>query len=55
MKKDSLDMDETDRNKVLETIQNTESENIIITHETDTMIQTAKKLKNIQNKRILFV
>jgi len=55
MKKDSLDMDEADRNKVLETIQNTESENIIITHGTDTMIQTAKKLKNIQNKRILFV
>lgn len=55
MKKDSLDMNENDRNKVLETVNNVDTENIIITHGTDTMIQTANKLENIKNKRIIFV
>jgi L-asparaginase len=52
-KKDSLDITEEDRNKIFVTCQKTKSKKIVITHGTDTMIETAKKLVTVENKVII--
>jgi len=51
--KDSLDMTDEDRQKIYEMIATDEHRYIIVTHGTDTMVQTAKKLQDIPNKVIL--
>lgn len=51
--KDSLDMTDDDRQEIHDTIAADEHRYIIVTHGTDTMIQTAKKLQTIPNKVIL--
>lgn len=53
--KDSLDMNDEDRKLVLNAVKNTQCENIIITHGTDTMIDTAKSLQEVKDKVIVFV
>ncbi|MFZ3078006.1 MAG: asparaginase domain-containing protein [Candidatus Aenigmatarchaeota archaeon] len=53
LKEDSLDITEEDRNKLCEACQKTNADKIIITHGTDTMIETAKKLSSIKNKVII--
>ena len=53
LKKDSLDIREEDREKIYAACQNASSDKIIITHGTDTMIETAKKLSVIKNKTII--
>jgi len=54
MMKDSLDMTEDDRQIILSSCQNCNVENIIVTHGTDTMIKTAKLLKeHIKNKTVI--
>ena len=51
---DSVDMKDDDRKIILENCKNTKEERILITHGTDTMIETAKLLaKDIQNKTIV--
>lgn len=56
MSKDSLLMTEQDRKKILEECKNSKEEKIIITHGTDTMVETAKVLgKNIKNKTIVLL
>ena len=51
---DSLEMTEKDIEKIIEECQNTSSSKIVITHGTDTMVNTAKKIaKNIKNKTIV--
>ncbi len=54
LKKDSLDMTERDRDRILEACQKTDADKIVVTHGTDTMIETARKLNNIRNKVIIF-
>ena len=55
---DSLDMKDEHRQKILEAVEKVESKNIIITHGTDTMIDTAlyleKNLKDL-SKTIIMV
>jgi L-asparaginase len=51
--KDSLDMTDQDRQEIYDTIAADEHRYIIVTHGTDTMIQTAKKLQSIPNKVIV--
>jgi L-asparaginase len=51
--KDSLDLTETDRQKILETCKNNVNDKIIVTHGTDTMIETASKLSEIRDKTII--
>lgn len=51
--KDSLDMTEDDRHSLLEKISSDQNKLIVITHGTDTMIDTAKILKAIVNKTIV--
>ncbi len=53
LKKDSLDMTEQDRLMVLRAVQNEVNEKIIITHGTDTMIETAATLTIIKDKVIV--
>lgn len=47
MQKDSLDMDELDRARVKEAVGATPDRRIIITHGTDTMVQTAEQLGDL--------
>ncbi|MGI1679575.1 MAG: asparaginase domain-containing protein [Cellvibrionaceae bacterium] len=53
MKKDSLDLDEMDREIIRKAVLSEQSQKIIITHGTDTMIATADFLQNIPNKTIV--
>ncbi len=53
LKKDSLDITEADRIKICGACQETKTDKIIITHGTDTMIETAKTLREIKNKVII--
>lgn len=51
LKKDSLDMTDEDRELVYNACKNSNSNKIVITHGTDTMIETAKKLKSFDLER----
>ena len=51
--KDSLDMTDQDRQMVFDRVAADEHRRIILTHGTDTMIQTAKKLTIIPDKTIV--
>ncbi|MBF0572757.1 MAG: asparaginase [Desulfamplus sp.] len=53
LKKDSLDMTNEDRNMIYEALLKEESKHIVITHGTDTMIETAMVLKAIEGKVIV--
>ena len=50
LRKDSLDLTDEDRRLIYETIKSDEYDRFLITHGTDTMITTARKLQKIQNK-----
>src|ERR1035437_3586829 len=52
IKKDSLDFDDDDE-KIFNAVNDCKNENIIITHGTDTIYNTAKKLSSIKNKKII--
>lgn len=54
MMKDSLDMTDIDRNKIIQSCLSASEDKIIITHGTDTMVQTANLLaENVQDKTIV--
>lgn len=53
LKKDSLDITEEERQLILDRIKGEECQHIVITHGTDTMIQTAKKLRPVPDKVIV--
>ncbi len=53
LQKDSLDMDDKDRAMVLNTVSHEECDHIVITHGTDTMIETAIILKKVKKKVIV--
>jgi L-asparaginase len=55
LKKDSLDMTDEDRQKVFDAVKEVSSKKIIITHGTDPMTDTAKKLSEIKDKAIILV
>lgn len=51
---DSLDMTDHDRELILKHCQTTESDKIVITHGTDTMVETAQYLANhVKNKTVV--
>lgn len=52
-KKDSLDIDDDDRQLIRETIASDSATHIIITHGTDSMVKTAEALEGITNKTIV--
>lgn len=53
LKKDSLDITEKDRDRILEACEKADAEKIVVTHGTDTMIETAKKLSGVENKAVV--
>jgi L-asparaginase len=53
LRKDSLDMDEADRQLVREHVMAEPCPKIIVTHGTDTMIETGKALSDIDGKCIV--
>jgi len=53
MKKDSLEITEEDREIIFQAAATSSSDRILITHGTDTMVQTAKKLASIKGKTIV--
>ncbi len=55
LKKDSLDITEKDRQKIYDICDKEVNKKIIITHGTDSMVETAKKLSSIKNKIIILV
>jgi L-asparaginase len=53
LKKDSLDITDNDRDKIHKACMEADSKRLLITHGTDTMIETARKLNAIKNKVII--
>lgn len=54
-RKDSLDMTEADRAVIVERVRQSPHERIIITHGTDTMVQTGRALEGTPGKTIVLV
>lgn len=54
-RKDSLELTEEDRQQLVEVAAETESDRLLITHGTDTMVQTAQELKQVPGKTIVLV
>ena len=55
LKKDSMDITDADREIIFNEVKKAKEDKIIITHGTDTMINTAEKLSSIKNKVIILV
>ena len=55
MRKDSLEMDDADRERVRQTVASSEYDKILITHGTDTMAETARALTAINDKTIVLM
>ena len=53
LKKDSLEMDEIDRASIRNAVGNVYNHRILITHGTDTMVETAQALLDIADKTIV--
>jgi len=53
LKKDSLDLSDSDRELIYHAAKTTQAKKIVITHGTDTMVRTAKKLSTIEGKTIV--
>lgn len=53
MRKDSLDLDDADRKLIHDVVVASEARHILITHGTDTMVETASVLQNVPDKTIV--
>jgi L-asparaginase len=53
MRKDSLHLTDADRELIRETVQESDAEHVLITHGTDTMVETAMALGGIPGKTIV--
>jgi len=53
MRKDSLHIDDRDRKLIRDVVAAADTRHILITHGTDTMVETATALKDIENKTIV--
>lgn len=53
LKKDSLEITGQDRQKIVDICNNLDNQKIIISHGTDTMMETAEKLSKIKEKTIV--
>ena len=53
MRKDSLELTDEDRAQIHAAVAKSDAERILITHGTDTMVQTGKALQDIEGKTIV--
>lgn len=53
LKKDSLDIDDADRQKIYQAVEAADSDKVVITHGTDTIAKTAELLSKINNKTVV--
>lgn len=53
MRKDSLEITDEDRQTVADAVRSCPEKMILVTHGTDTMVETAKKLASIEGKTIV--
>lgn len=53
LKKDSLDLTDSDRELIRKKVQSTRYDRVIVTHGTDTMIKTARELESVLGKTIV--
>ena len=53
MRKDSLDMTDTDRQAVRRAVEACDESYVLVTHGTDTMVDTARALVGIASKRVV--
>ena len=53
LRKDSQDINDEDRKRIYDACEETAADKIIVTHGTDTMIETAEKLSNIKDKVVI--
>jgi len=53
LRKDSLDMTDADRQRVLQAVAACEGSRILVTHGTDTMAETARVLEAVRDKTIV--
>jgi len=53
MKKDSLELTDEDRDAIFDAVSASSATRILITHGTDTMAQTAERLRGIEGKTII--
>jgi len=54
-KKDSLDINDADRELICNAVSNVEAGRVLITHGTDTMVETARALMGIRDKTIVLL
>ena len=52
MRKDSLEMDDSDRQRVRATVEQSNGRHFLVTHGTDTMVETARHLEHL-NERVI--
>lgn len=55
LKKDSLEMDDTDRAAIRDAVLACDAKHILITHGTDTMVQTAQAIGELTDKTVVMV
>ncbi|BCR03630.1 asparaginase [Desulfuromonas versatilis] len=53
LRKDSLELDDADRQRVREAVAATQERLIVVTHGTDTMVETARVLKGVPGKVVV--
>lgn len=54
MRKDSLELTDADRQLIVDTVRATDSEYVLVTHGTDTMVETGKWLKDqVPDKKVV--
>ena len=55
LKKDSLDITDEDRQLIFDSCKDANSDKIVITHGTDTILETARTLSNLKDKTVVLV
>jgi len=53
MRKDSLEINDNDRQLIRDTIANQRQQHVLITHGTDTMVDTARVIKDLKDRTIV--
>lgn len=53
MQKDSLDMDDTDRERIRAAVESVSGSRVVVTHGTDGMIKTARHLEGVAGKTVV--